>query len=426
MATLTVFLSHASEDLANVSGVAEELEECGIPCWVAPRNIALGKPYPEEIVRGLKSSFAAIVFWSEHAAQSEFVNREVERANSLKLRLFVIRLDETPFSSGTELILASIQHLRFRDWPNGACARLIAQLQAQANQPVQVGHHRQIRKNRFALWSGAFAIVLVVAYLTYRFIIPSTKPDIAPQTSTPKVRNAADFAATFFQKLGNHSEAAEIFSLFSPRARGFYSEMQFAAFLATARANTESFGTRTIKISESAPSRLIDAPQTGEYWLQSSERKAAEMYVCEFIILSRAKTEWWIETYLYWPSKQSCVDQRQIVAAKMAAKAFAIKLVNREIQKQDLDPNLTATPELQQQLDALLLTESNFLANWTPSELIGAMPTPPSMPNQDASIIVRFAVDQSGPPMNLQMILRSSVDGRWQLTQPPILARAYP
>jgi hypothetical protein len=45
-----VFLSHSSADKATAQAVLEGLEGRGIRCWIAPRDIAAGSEYGQEIV----------------------------------------------------------------------------------------------------------------------------------------------------------------------------------------------------------------------------------------------------------------------------------------------------------------------------------------------------------------------------------------
>ena len=55
-----VFLSYSSKDFLQAMATARHLEACGIACWIAPRNILPGEPYPEAIMRGINHCKALV------------------------------------------------------------------------------------------------------------------------------------------------------------------------------------------------------------------------------------------------------------------------------------------------------------------------------------------------------------------------------
>src|SRR5712675_1952264 len=77
-----VFVSHASQDAAVANAVVENLEQHGISCWIAPRNVTPGSPYADEIVGAINDAKVLVLVLSENAVASAHVGREVERAAS--------------------------------------------------------------------------------------------------------------------------------------------------------------------------------------------------------------------------------------------------------------------------------------------------------------------------------------------------------
>ena len=106
-----VFLSHSSADKATAQAVLEGLEGHGIPCWIAPRDIAAGSEYGQEIVEAIKSCRAFVVIFSASANTSPHVRREVERAVSAERTIIPFRIEDVVPTGAMEYALASTHWL---------------------------------------------------------------------------------------------------------------------------------------------------------------------------------------------------------------------------------------------------------------------------------------------------------------------------
>lgn len=80
--TAAVFISYASQDAAVANVVVETLESHGVRCWIAPRDVVPGEFYAGAIVHAIDAAKAIVLVLSEHAATSQHVLREVERASA--------------------------------------------------------------------------------------------------------------------------------------------------------------------------------------------------------------------------------------------------------------------------------------------------------------------------------------------------------
>jgi hypothetical protein len=89
-----VFISHSSEDAEIAQKVTAYLEENGIQCWMAPRDIRPGYNYDEEIMDGIENTSSMIVLLSSNSNDSDHVKREIELAANQKHTIFPIRLEE--------------------------------------------------------------------------------------------------------------------------------------------------------------------------------------------------------------------------------------------------------------------------------------------------------------------------------------------
>lgn len=73
------FISYASEDQVVATAVCAKLEERGIRCWIAPRDLRAGT-FAAQLITALKDCKVVVLIFSEHANCSLDVNREIENA----------------------------------------------------------------------------------------------------------------------------------------------------------------------------------------------------------------------------------------------------------------------------------------------------------------------------------------------------------
>lgn len=89
-----IFISHSSKDAAFADEVCRILEGAGHICFIAPRDIAPGKEYAEEIMNGIAEAEVMLLLLSREANQSQHVFREVERAVSGGIPILVYKMAE--------------------------------------------------------------------------------------------------------------------------------------------------------------------------------------------------------------------------------------------------------------------------------------------------------------------------------------------
>lgn len=106
---MNIFISHSSSDADIAEKICNLIEEKGEKCFIAPRDIRLGREYAEEIVNGIDNAKAMILLMSEAANHSPHVLREVERAVSKSIPILVYRLEEVELTKSMEYFLMSHQ-----------------------------------------------------------------------------------------------------------------------------------------------------------------------------------------------------------------------------------------------------------------------------------------------------------------------------
>lgn len=105
-----VFLSHDSDDFQKVDKYRELLENKGVPCWIAPRDIPPGSNYAREIPDAIEKCGTMLVFVTEESQRSENVEKEIEIAVDCRKRIIPVFLEDC------ELKGAFKYHLKNKQW----------------------------------------------------------------------------------------------------------------------------------------------------------------------------------------------------------------------------------------------------------------------------------------------------------------------
>jgi TolB-like protein/predicted Zn-dependent protease len=107
----SVFISYASQDKVVADAVCHALEQAGIACWIAPRDVVPGKSYAGAIVHAIDATKVVVLVLSENGAASQHVLREVERASSKRHPVVAFRIDLAPMPADLEYFLNTSQWL---------------------------------------------------------------------------------------------------------------------------------------------------------------------------------------------------------------------------------------------------------------------------------------------------------------------------
>jgi hypothetical protein len=102
-----VFLSYAHEDEPRVSEVQHALEAQGIQVWRDRGQMVAGDAWIKTLETGLRQSRCVLLFYSQHAAASEWVQKEWNVALAVHIPIIPVRLDD----SELPLMLTPIQHV---------------------------------------------------------------------------------------------------------------------------------------------------------------------------------------------------------------------------------------------------------------------------------------------------------------------------
>ena len=104
-----IFISYSSNDERIANEICAFFEKEKLSCWIAPRNIEVGKEYGGEIIKGIEESKVFFLCLTKSSNESQHVLREVERAVNRKMPIVVYQQEETTLTKSMEYFLASTQ-----------------------------------------------------------------------------------------------------------------------------------------------------------------------------------------------------------------------------------------------------------------------------------------------------------------------------
>jgi len=117
-----IFISYASEDIAETNKLAHALETQGWSVWW-DRSIPIGKGYEKTIEAALNEAKCVIVIWSKISVKSEWVRAEAAEARN-QGKLFPLNID----GSKPPLVYRALQTADFSYWSNDETSIAFQQL----------------------------------------------------------------------------------------------------------------------------------------------------------------------------------------------------------------------------------------------------------------------------------------------------------
>jgi hypothetical protein len=104
---LDLFISYATEDKLVADAICAALEANGVRCWIAPRDIRPGVPWPEAILQAIYETRIVVVVFSHHCNDSQQVTREVSEAVSLAKVIIPFRIEDIVPSRSLQYFLST-------------------------------------------------------------------------------------------------------------------------------------------------------------------------------------------------------------------------------------------------------------------------------------------------------------------------------
>jgi tetratricopeptide (TPR) repeat protein len=116
-AVSAVFISYASANQKEALRLCDAIEQRGVPCWIACRDVQPGENYQEAIVFAIRSARALVLLFSAAANNSNEIKKELSLVSRFGIPLMALRLDDVEPTDAFAYELATRQWIDlFKGW----------------------------------------------------------------------------------------------------------------------------------------------------------------------------------------------------------------------------------------------------------------------------------------------------------------------
>jgi hypothetical protein len=106
-----VFISYSHVDKATADATCATLEQAGIRCWIAPRDINPGDEWGAAIVKAIDQCRAMVLIFSASANDSKQIRREVERAVHAGATIIPVRIENVAPTEAMAYFMSTVHWL---------------------------------------------------------------------------------------------------------------------------------------------------------------------------------------------------------------------------------------------------------------------------------------------------------------------------
>jgi hypothetical protein len=105
------FISYSSRDKTAADATCAVLENAGVRCWIAPRDIRPGVEYGAAIIDAIERCRVMVLIFSSSANESRQIHREIERVVSKGIPIVPVRIEAVAPTKSMEYFLGAIHWL---------------------------------------------------------------------------------------------------------------------------------------------------------------------------------------------------------------------------------------------------------------------------------------------------------------------------
>jgi hypothetical protein len=105
-----IFICHAHADLNTASAACAKLEDAGVRCWIAPRDVDAG-PYARQLVHAITNASAILLIFSNNTNASEHILRELEVASKHQKVIVPFRIEDVQPNEDLEYFTSRVHWL---------------------------------------------------------------------------------------------------------------------------------------------------------------------------------------------------------------------------------------------------------------------------------------------------------------------------
>lgn len=127
--TYEVFISHSSLDKEIANQLCKYLEDNGISCWIAPRDVNAGNDYGSEISTGIEHSGIFFLLLTENANASGHITNEVNLAFNKRKTIIPFMVSDFTLSKSLDYYLGKSHWIKAGSTPEKYFGQLLKQIQ---------------------------------------------------------------------------------------------------------------------------------------------------------------------------------------------------------------------------------------------------------------------------------------------------------
>lgn len=195
-----VFISYSDKDRLIVCGICAYLEQNGIRCFVAYRDIPKGVIWAGAITDAIEGCQLMVIVYSENFNSSKQVDREIQLCSDADKPMLIFRLCDVSYNNVKKFYLLNINHLDAFPNPEKEFGTLLKSIEAllskySSRKAEKINNAREERTEKEKLGSDIYNEIFkkqkesIVQNETVQntTIKSSQNLDLVPEISIPKI-----------------------------------------------------------------------------------------------------------------------------------------------------------------------------------------------------------------------------------------------
>ena len=194
-----IFISYSTRNQNIANALCSYLEQQGMRCWIAPRDIPSASNYAGEITRAIKSCERFLLVYSKDAGKSVHVKNEINLAINNAKSILPYCLDNSPYDDDLEYYLSTRQKIascgnQEQDFQNIATVLLGHPVTSPREKPEPALPAAKRDKPNRKVFLFILGALLLAALLLWLFFM-RPKPELPPEPGKPVDSLLVDTAA---------------------------------------------------------------------------------------------------------------------------------------------------------------------------------------------------------------------------------------
>ena len=115
-----VFISYSSADSPVATAICTALENRGLSCWIASRDVGPGEDFQAAIVQAIRAAGVTVLVFSQNANNTDEIKKELVLASQNNVAIIPARVENVAPNDSLAYQLATRQWVNlFEDWEKG-------------------------------------------------------------------------------------------------------------------------------------------------------------------------------------------------------------------------------------------------------------------------------------------------------------------